>query len=303
MSEEKEFKDDLLQSVYKAILRKIELGVVIIPTDYSVVNALQSAWFIIKESKCGKSENYKPVLEICTKESISEALFKMVTEGLNPSKKQCSFIPRGKKLTYNREYQGDIALAKRYSNVRSVNSGIYYKGDKLVIKREIDGTETLITHEQPIENLDNEILGAYAVVVEEDGITKLTKMTRAMIQRSWDYPKTKTITGYKKGTLNDTQKDFEDQMCAKTVIKRACKPYINASSDENIIPEENNVIDENAISNAIVANNTNKAIEKPKDNIIDAKILEEENIDNHEPVKQPNVEEEAKDSQDVEMEF
>ena len=209
-----------------------------IPADYSIANALQAAWFKINRITVGFGENKKNALEICDNDSIQKALFEMVTEGMNPAKHQCCFIVHGTSLDYQREYQGDIALAKRYSGVQSVASGIVREGDVFETYTGQYGIEKLIPFKREMfHNSDKKIVGAYCVVVDSDGIERLTKMTREQITKSWDFSKKKTFKGYVAGTMNDTQTDFEDQMCEKTVIRRACKPYINSSNDERIIEE------------------------------------------------------------------
>ncbi len=241
MSEQTQsFKEPVLQQIFQSVTNKIAIGAIHIPPNYSLANALQTAWFKIQSTKAGKYPNQKTAQEICTMDSIQVALYKMCVDGLNCDKHQCCFIIRGTELTYEKEYQGHIALAKRYSEVQSVNPAVIYKGDKFITKRESDGTEVLVSHEQPIENLDNEITGAYCVIVDKNGQEILTKMTRKMITSAWDFGKKKTFKSYEDGTMNDTQTAFEDQMCIKTVVKRACKPFINSSSDESIVPIYNN---------------------------------------------------------------
>lgn len=276
MSEANHFKDKFWQEVYTSLAEKIRIGAINVPSDYSLVNALQSSLFILKDMKTGKDDGYKPIIDHCTKDSIADSLFRMVSEGLNPAKKQCSFIPRGKKLCYQREYQGDKALAKRYSNVKAINHGVIYEGDKFVTERDKMGNEILIKHDQPIENLDNPIKAAYCIIVEEDGTPVMEKMTRKMIQRAWDYPKMKTFKGYKEGTMNDTQTNFEDQMCIKTVVKRACKPYINSSTDENIMPEIESVSSAGQLSAPEIVPE-NKQISARKEEIPDAQVVEDNN--------------------------
>lgn len=234
------YKEEMLNKIFVSVMQKIEDGATEIPEDYSIPNALQTAWFIIKDITKFIDNANKSAVEICSHDSISNALFKMVQDGLNPSKKQCSFQiyndkVHGYGLQYQREYQGHIALAKRYSNVKTVTAGIIYEGQSIKIRVGEDGIKKIVPFETDIlDGLDKEIKGAWCVVVDSDGIPHTEVMSMEMIQKSWDFPKKKTFKEYKEGTLNDTQKDFKDQMCMKTVIKRACKPFINSSDDSEL---------------------------------------------------------------------
>ena len=76
-------------------------GELYFPSNYVPENALKSAWLTIQETE---DKNRKPALEVCTKESIANALLSMVIQGLNPDKKQCYFIVYGNKL----QLQGPI---------------------------------------------------------------------------------------------------------------------------------------------------------------------------------------------------
>ena len=234
------YKEEMLNKIFVSVVQKVEDGAIELPKDYSIANALQTAWFIIKDITKYVDNANKSAVEICTSDSISNALFKMVQDGLNPSKRQCSFQiftnkVTGYELLYQREYQGSIALAKRYSGVQSVTAGVIYEGQSIKMRVGEDGIKKIVPFETDIlDGLDKEIKGAWCVVVDCDGIPHTEVMSMEMIQKSWDFPKKKTFKEYKEGTLNDTQKDFKDQMCMKTVIKRACKPFINSSDDSEL---------------------------------------------------------------------
>ncbi len=91
------------------------------PKDYSVANALKSAYLTLLETK-DSSKN--PVLEKCSKESIANALLKMVIQGLSPAKAQCYFIAYGTTLTMMQSYQGKIAIAKRVAGIKDVVANV-----------------------------------------------------------------------------------------------------------------------------------------------------------------------------------
>ena len=231
MSEEIKKKEKNITDLVLARFNEMQQAKLLdIPKNYSANNALKSAWFVMQTIEAKDGDKKVPALTHCSNESIVNALFEMVVSGLNPMKKQCYFIPYAKKLTFMVSYQGNIALAKRYSGVLSVIPKVLHKDD--IFKTEIlsDGREVLLEHNQPIENLDKPITGGYAVIVDKQGNEHLTKQTLSMIKNSW-------AMGVAKGN-GKPHNNFTDEMVKRTVANLACKPWINSSDDEAIISLE-----------------------------------------------------------------
>jgi recombination protein RecT len=228
-----------------------QTGALTIPKDYVPANALKSAWLILQNVK---DRNGKPALEVCTKESVANSLFEMVTQGLNPMKKQGDFIIYGNQLQWQREYTGNIALAKRYGNLKEIHANVIYEND--VFEYSIDSTtgrKVVTKHEQKLENIDNaKIRGAYAVSVFDDNTTDMEPMTMAQIKAAWNQGAAKGNSG--------AHTNFTDQMCKKTVINRACKIIFRESDDAAIIPDkDDNEIDRPAeASKTTIRENANK---------------------------------------------
>jgi len=223
----KKFEPQMVDAVLARVRDLEGVGGLVIPPDYSAPNALRSAYLILQDMK--DSSNVS-VLQSCTQPSIQNALFKMVVDGLSPSKHQCSFIARGNKLTLQREYAGSIALARRFGNMKDVYAGVIYDGDEFQFAVDTTtGMKQITKHEQKFENLDDsKIRGAYAVVVLNDGSVNTEIMTMAQIKKSWDQGPTKG--------QSPAHKNFPGEMAKKTVINRACKLLI-ASSDDSILNE------------------------------------------------------------------
>lgn len=198
-----------------------KMGQLRIPDDYSPENALKSAWLLLLESK---TKEGKPVLEACSKESIANALLNMVVQGLSPMKSQCAFIAYGGKLEMQRQYQGTLALAKRYAKVKDVRANVVYEKDEFQYEVLEDGRKKVTKHVSGMDNIDlNKIKGAYATLILEDGTTETEVMTMTQIYAAWQQ-------GATKGS-SPAHKNFPDQMAMKTVINRACKLKIQASDD------------------------------------------------------------------------
>ena len=199
-------------------------GGLVLPKTYSVANNMKSAWLILQETL---DRNQKPVLEVCTKASIANALFDMVLQGMSVSKNQGYFIAYGNKLEFQRSYFGTVALAKRVQGGITTEpvANVIYEGDEFIYT--IDpktGLISIIKHEQKLENIDDsKIKAAYAIVTYADGKTQTTIMTLAQIKAAWQQ-------GATKGN-SPAHKNFPAEMCKKTVIGRACKMVINSSDD------------------------------------------------------------------------
>ncbi len=223
----KKFEPPMVEKVLTKVNSLKEIGGIALPPDYSAENALRSAWLILQDMK---DKANLPVLKTSTPDSVANALFNMVVQGLNPAKRQCSFIVYGDKLTLQREYAGSIALARRYSAMKNIYAGVIYKGD--VFEYAIDtttGMKKITAHAQRMENLDDsKIMGAYAVVTFDDGSVNTEIMTMAQVQKSWDQGPTKG--------QSPAHKNFPGEMAKKTVINRACKLLI-AASDDSVLME------------------------------------------------------------------
>ena len=194
---------------------------VVVPPNYSAENALQSAYLILQGVTDKEGKN---ALQVCTPDTVANALFDMVVQGLNPQKKQCYFIARGNKLCLDRSYFGDQAVLKRaVPGITEVFANVIYKGDIVVLKQEKSGRIIVESHETKFENRDNEITGAYSIIIK-DGVAYYEIMTMKEIQASWN----------KRSNSGQVQKDFPQEMAKRTVIRRGVKNFINASDDSNL---------------------------------------------------------------------
>lgn len=190
-------------------------GLLIAP-NYSVSNALSSAYYALKNSNSGN------LLQQCTQDSVYNALLEMVTQGLSPAKKQCYFIKYGSDVQLRMSYFGTIKVTKDLQEVKDVTANVVYEGDTLDIVVE-NGRKKLVKHETDWRNADNPIIAAYCIITRTDGEEFLEVMTKKQIDKSWSKAKTKNV-----------QIDFPDQMAMRTVINRAAKMFINTSNDSDL---------------------------------------------------------------------
>lgn len=227
-----EIKKDISTQVLAKVESFQKSGELVLPKDYVVENALKSAYIILSDPK-------NNLLEKCDKSSVAEALLKMVVYGVSPIKKQCYFIPYGQKLECSVSYAGNIAIAKRYGNLKSIKANAIFEGD--TFEFEVDamtGRRKITKHTQTLESIGNPALkGAYAVYELKDGTIDVEIMNIKQIQAAWGQ-------GGSKGN-SPAHKNFGDQMAVKTVINRACKLLISSSDDSILYDplEENDYVD------------------------------------------------------------
>ena len=251
----KKTETPITEMVLSRVTQLQEANSIDLPKDYSASNAVRSAYLIISDMKDAKTG--VPITQVCTRDSIINAMFNMVSQGLSPQKRQCSFIQYGNKLHLQREYAGSVALAKRYGNLKDIHAQVIYEGDEAEF--EIDtttGRRKITKHVQKLENINLEkIKGAYAVIVFNDGTTDVEVMTMAQIRKAWEQGSTKGAS--------PAHKNFTDQMAMKSVINRACKLLI-ATSDDSVLmePGEDGRIPRQALS-AMSADHPMPVAEEP----------------------------------------
>jgi recombination protein RecT len=225
-------KEDALNNVVAKIESLKKNNDIVLPANYNEANAINAAWLMLQDVKCKVGNEYKPALEVCSKNSIIESLYNMTIQGLNPVKKQCYFVPYSGKLTLMRSYMGTVAVTKRLKGVKDVKAFAIYDGDKFDMTFNKDTYNIDFDYEPKFQNIDNKkIKGAFAIVIGDNGEKLHTEiMTMEQIKKAWSMSKT-----YK----NDSKvhNDFTEEMAKKTVINRACKKFFNTSDDNDLLIE------------------------------------------------------------------
>ena len=215
----KTFADSVMTSINKFVSEKR----LVLPKGYSPENALKCAWLIIQETT---DRNGKKALEVCTPESVANALLEMVIMGLNPAKKQCYFIVYGNKLTLFVSYFGKMTALKRINGIENINAQAIYDGDDIDYFIDTDGSVRNIKHKQSFTNIKEEnLIGAYCVITYKEKEYG-TILTMEQIQEAWNKSKT-----------SKDKKEFKSEFAKRTAVNRAIKWFINTRDDEDLLIE------------------------------------------------------------------
>ena len=186
---------------------------------------MNSAWLILQDTK---DKNGAPALEVCTKESIANALLDMAILGHNPAKKHGYFIVYGNKLTWFPSYFGKCATVKRIKGIENEPIGtLIYEGDEVELGHNELGEEIVKKHIVKWQNkLKGNIVGVYATVKQGD-ITRSAVMTMEEVREAWlQNP----------GQKRD-HKTFTGEFAKRTAINRLTKMIIQTSNDDDLLAE------------------------------------------------------------------
>ena len=190
------------------------------PADYQYVNAIKASMLVLQELK---DKNGKPALEVATPASVASALFEMSTRGLDASRKTCYFIMRGDKLCMHESYFGKILQVKRIYPNFDPHPVVIHEGDNFEYCVDPEtGCKKIVKHEQKLENLDKDFIGAYMYLPTANGGQDLYIMSKKMILTAWSKSSSREQT---------VHKTFTEKMCIKTIINSGCNIIINSTPD------------------------------------------------------------------------
>ena len=246
-------KKDTVDVVASKVKEFQESGELHFPAFYSPENAMKSAWLILQNTQ---DRNKRPALEVCTKDSIANALLDMVVQGLNPAKKQGYFIVYGNQLTFQRSYFGTMAVTKTVAKAKSIDAAVIYEGDSVDYDM-VNSRIVNLKHKQKFENINKDkIIGAYATIVLPDDEVYIEIMTIDELRQAWSKAQFwgKDQEKEKKGSTHD---EFKQEMAKKTVINRACKKFLNSSNDESLMMKHINKEDDEVEAQQEIDENAN----------------------------------------------
>ena len=222
----------------EGLIKQLEMkreGGLVFPKGYSIQNAMNAAYLMLKDAE---DKDGNKLLEVCTQDSVVNALMQMATQGLNPLKKQCYFVAYKNKCQLLPSYFGTLTVLNRVQNLKCQPvANIVYQGDLFEIGYDLDsGEKRILKHETKLENMDNPILAAYAIIKTENE-TVVEIMTKKQLENAWAQGQS-WQAAQKKGYNSKTHTNFSEEMAKKTVLNRASKRLINATDDSSIMSDE-----------------------------------------------------------------
>lgn len=278
-------KKNVADQVQNKVREFQENGELHFPAGYSPDNALKQAWLVLQNVQ---DRNKRPALEVCTKDSVANALLDMVVQGLNPMKKQGYFIVYGTQLTFQRSYFGTMAVTKRVTGAKSIDASVIYEGDEVDYEI-INGRVSNLKHKQKFGNINKDkIIGAYCIITLPNDEFYTEIMTIDELRKAWSKAQFwgKDQEKEKAGSTHD---EFRQEMAKKTVINRACKKFLNSSDDSSLVMQHFNGSDDRHADAQLQAEIDEKA---NKGEIIDVTPEPEqiETVDQHQEPAQEEAE-------------
>lgn len=175
------------------------------PTSFNKTRFLQNCMTVLQDTRG---------IEQCDPASVARTMLKGAFLGLDFFNKECYAIIYGGSVQFQTDYKGEKKLAKKYSvrPVKDIYAKLVREGDDF--REEVkDGQQTIQFIPKPFN--DGPILGAFAVVLYEDGGMMYEVMTTAEIEE--------TRKNYSKQANGQAWTKSKGEMYKKTVLRRLCK--------------------------------------------------------------------------------
>lgn len=224
----------------------VEQNINAIPEGFNKNRFIQNSLVVLKDTKG---------IENCEPSSIARTLLKGAFLGLDFFQKECYAIPYGNSLQFQTDYKGETKMAKKYSirPIKDIYAKVVREGD--LFEEEIKEGQQIVNF-KPISFNNNPIIGAFAVVLYQDGGMEYETMSTEQIEgirNNFSKMKnglmwTKTPEeAYKKTVLRRLTKKIEKDF----VSIEQSKTYEESSDmqfkEENEIKEAVNPFEENEI--------------------------------------------------------
>lgn len=158
--------------------------------------------------------NENPGLAKINASQVIQGLCKGAYLGLDFMNRECYLIPYGNSVQFQTDYKGEVKFTKKYSirKIKDIYAKVVRQGDEFVEKI-TDGQPSIDF--KPLPFNDGEIIGAFAVVLYQDGGMAYETMSVKDINS--------VRNNYSKASQSKAWKYSYDQMCLKTCLRRLCK--------------------------------------------------------------------------------
>lgn len=175
------------------------------PQGFNKTRFLQNCMTVLQDTKD---------IEKCDSQSVVRTMLKGAFLGLDFFNKECYAIAYAGQIQFQTDYKGEKKLAKKYSvrPVKDIYAKLVRKGDEFTEEVK-DGQPTV--QFKPLPFNDDEILGAFAVCLFEDGGMVYEVMSTKDIED--------TRKNYSKQANGQAWTKSKGEMYKKTVLRRLCK--------------------------------------------------------------------------------
>lgn len=151
-----------------------------------------------------------PALANCTAKSVIGCVLNSSLLGLNPTLKQCWYIPYKDTATFQLSYTGMIALARRSGVVSDVYAHVVRKTDKFEFQY---GTDKRIVHVPDLGNVSDDFIAVYAVVKYTNGGCEFVVLNPNDVERR------RIKSAGQKGAPVGVWAEWKQEMWQKTALK------------------------------------------------------------------------------------
>jgi recombination protein RecT len=176
-----------------------------LPKDFNRERFVQNCLAVMNET---------PQLAKINPSQTIQGLLKGAYLGLDFLNRECYLIPYGNSVQFQTDYKGEVKFTKKYSirKIKDIYAKVVRQGDEFV-EEIIDGKPSIDF--KPLPFNDGDIIGAFAIVLYQDGGMAYEVMSVKDINA--------VRNNYSKANQSKAWKNSFDEMCKKTVLRRLCK--------------------------------------------------------------------------------
>lgn len=198
-------KTALIRTVESNLGKLLQDQAEAMPKGFNQTRFLQNCLAVLNDTP--DIEKFSPV-------SVARTLIKAAYLDLDFFTKECYAIPRKDKLTFQTDYKGEVKIVRTYSvkKIADIYAKLVREGDELTLGV-VDGKQICNFKEKLFNN--GPILGAFAVVLYEDGMLSYRAMSTEEIEHV-----RKVYSGFPN---SGAWVNSFGEMCLKTVIRKLRK--------------------------------------------------------------------------------
>lgn len=176
-----------------------------LPKDFNRERFIQNCLAVMNET---------PQLAKINPAQTIQGLLKGAYLGLDFLNRECYLIPYSNSVQFQTDYKGEVKFTKKYSirKIKDIYAKVVRQGDEFM-EEIVDGKPSIDF--KPVPFNDAEIIGAFAVVLYQDGGMAYEVMSVKDINS--------VRNNYSKASQSKAWKNSFDEMCKKTVLRRLCK--------------------------------------------------------------------------------